>query len=275
LLVLGLGGWLLWGVILKVQTADGSAYLVLEIDQDGAEVVVNGQTVQVSVPGDNQPYRIKVAPGQNKVRIQKKGFEVFARDVEFITGKSEVMRVRLEPIVAGGKDRKITAVVGGEWKVEGDELIQTRETTATLFFGDKAWTDYDVSFESITLRGSEGCKLSFRVEDQVNYYCFAEGTNAGKTIESACVIAGQWRRVFPPLPRRFVPNRWSRMKVEARGNRFRCFVDGDQVFEFQDDSFPRGQIALGTWDSSVRWRNIKVTAPDSKVLWEGPPDLSP
>jgi hypothetical protein len=63
--VLALGVWLLAGVVFKARgkTADGEARIVLEVDQPGAEVFVDGEKVRVSVPGDPQPLEIGVPPG--------------------------------------------------------------------------------------------------------------------------------------------------------------------------------------------------------------------
>ena len=63
-LALGLGAWLLASVVFKtkVKTPDGEAWVVLEIDQPDAEVTVDGQKINVRVPGDNKPIEIKVEP---------------------------------------------------------------------------------------------------------------------------------------------------------------------------------------------------------------------
>src|SRR5205823_2916168 len=38
-----------------------------------------------------------------------------------------------------------------------------------------------------------------------------------------------------------------------------------------DDKHPRGRVGLRTWHSAYKFRNIRVTAPDGKLLWDGPP----
>jgi hypothetical protein len=103
-LALAVGVWLAAGVIFKVRTEDGEAFLVLEIDQPGAEVLVDGRKITVNVPGDNKPVEIKVEPGQHKLRVSKDDFVAVAKDIELKTGKSAAIRVWLEPVnVAGGK----------------------------------------------------------------------------------------------------------------------------------------------------------------------------
>ena len=41
-----------------------AAFVVLEVDQPGVEVLVDGQEITVNVRGDNKPVKIKVEPGQ-------------------------------------------------------------------------------------------------------------------------------------------------------------------------------------------------------------------
>ena len=41
--------------------------------------------------------------------------------------------------------------------------------------------------------------------------------------------------------------------------------------EADDDRLPSGQVELVTVESSYRFKNIKVTAPDGKTLWDMPP----
>jgi len=88
------------GILIKVRvkTPDGEAVVVVEVDQAGAEVVVDGGKITVKVPGDNQPVEIKLEPGQHKLRISKAGFEAVARDIEVKAGKSAPIRVRLLPV---------------------------------------------------------------------------------------------------------------------------------------------------------------------------------
>ncbi len=52
--------------------------------------------------------------------------------------------------------------------------------------------------------------------------------------------------------------------------------DGTNRFvrlEANDDDHPSGQVGFGTYQSSYRFRNIRVTAPDGKLLWDGLPAI--
>ena len=47
-----------------------------------------------------------------------------------------------------------------------------------------------------------------------------------------------------------------------------------RLFDFHDERHPKGRVGLQTFGSSVRFKNIKVTSPEGKVLWEGPPAVA-
>jgi serine/threonine protein kinase len=113
--------WIVAGFVLKVTTDDGKAVVVLEIDQQGVQVVVDGQTIKVDVPGESKPVEIRALPGQHKLRVSKDGFVTFTQDAEFQAGKSALIKAHLEPIappppppapVAQGKPPELAKPVG-------------------------------------------------------------------------------------------------------------------------------------------------------------------
>jgi WD40 repeat protein len=137
---------------MKVKTPEGNAFVVLEIDQPGAEVVVDGQKIIVTVPGDNKPVEIQVAPGQHKLQISKDGFVMASRDVELKTGKSDAIRVRLEPVPKPAQKEvpadalrreeipeAVLATLGG-----GDSKLAPPELAAVL--GDGRFRLAEISF---------------------------------------------------------------------------------------------------------------------------------
>ena len=70
-------------------------------------------------------------------------------------------------------------------------------------------------------------------------------------------------------------NRWYSLKVEARGDTFRAYLDGVLQFEQTDARFTHGRICLFTVDTAARFRRIKISDPQGKVLFEGLPELPP
>jgi len=70
------------------------------------------------------------------------------------------------------------------------------------------------------------------------------------------------------------PLEWYKLKISLRGPSIRIELDDHVLFNCTDNLSQRGLVVLRCYSSGGgRFRNIKVTAPDGAVLWEGPPDL--
>ncbi len=65
--------------------------------------------------------------------------------------------------------------------------------------------------------------------------------------------------------------------MHVRGDSFACFLFDNEVgrdigrLDVEDDLHPKGRVGLQTFGAAFRFKNIKVTAPDGRVLWEGLP----
>ncbi len=180
-----------------------------------------------------------------------------------------------EPLIV---DRKPTHVVGAaEWRVEGDELIVTNPTLkrAYLYFGSKAWTDYDFSFETKSAARNSGTLASFRAADTENHYGFSLGFLRAKHTLSRVEKGGEPIYDVPEFAAPFNLDQWYAVRIEVRGDQVRCYVDGKQVFDYKNKAHARGQVALGaTPEGEARWKNIQVTTPDGRLLWDGPPEIA-
>ncbi len=80
-------------------------------------------------------------------------------------------------------------------------------------------------------------------------------------------------RAVRSRPGEIEPHKWHKLKISLRGRQIRIELDGELLFALRDDFSLKGAIGVHCVDCSGRFRNIKVTAPDGTVLWEGPPDL--
>jgi hypothetical protein len=61
--------------------------------------------------------------------------------------------------------------------------------------------------------------------------------------------------------------------VSVRGTQLRCFIDGRPTYTETRPAHPRGCVGFHVNGSRFGCRNIKVTAPDGKVLLSGLPNL--
>jgi len=141
-----------------------------------------------------------------------------------------------------------------------------------LGFGDLSWTDYDfgvrikcedrgmvfVHVRDRPVRGGYGYKLGTRAfpEEVINLNYKGANPAFGSRMTSG-----------------LASDRWHDVRISVRGDRIQCFLDGEQTFEVSDSLHSHGAVYLRSWNVPCRFRDIKVTAPDGKVLWEGLPEL--
>ena len=181
----------------------------------------------------------------------------------------KVVSARVPPI---GPARGARSVKGAGWIMEGDQLIKEGLGDAFVAFGDPDWTNYDVTFQARKSAGPHGFGCAYRQGEGKAYVLCIGGLGGEHSI-------GHWNgrtgeATWPQLsPGTIEPLQWYTVKIMLRGQRTRVELDGHPLFECTDDFNQRGSIALKFFDSAGRFRNIKVTAPDGTVLWEGPPDL--
>jgi formylglycine-generating enzyme required for sulfatase activity/serine/threonine protein kinase len=180
--------------------------------------------------------------------------------------------------------------LSGRWLLEGRELVQTGGAPegpgGRVLFGDLHRTDYDFTVDLLLAvnplreKGHDCVGLSFRRTLRAgNYLDF--GICGGDRDAGGCGITafedGQ-ERELRHVDFKFVKQKWYTARVSVRRNHIVCTLHDDlknEVVHLEDDDgrHPSGQVGLGTENSAYRFKNIKVTAPDGKVLWEMPPAI--
>ncbi|MHC5536836.1 protein kinase domain-containing protein [Singulisphaera rosea] len=167
----------------------------------------------------------------------------------------------------------------GRWAIEGDELVQSERLKlrgAILLFGSPFWSDYDFEFKGKATHGTHLFKGLFHHSggERPTTYAFALGNYHNTGDDLSFDINGNWGRhngFFLPMKREF--DRWFHVRIEVRKADFRCYVDGREEFHGKDDRFRIGRVGLSTWDSTARFKEIRVVAPDGEILFEGLPRL--
>jgi hypothetical protein len=92
---MGVGAWWLAKALLPAKPAAGA--VLLEIDQPGAEVFVDGRQWTVTLAGDKEPSRIELPEGQHELKVTRDGFETYTTAIAFRPGQTERIRAVLEP----------------------------------------------------------------------------------------------------------------------------------------------------------------------------------
>ena len=139
-------------------------------------------------------------------------------------------------------------MAGGDWKVADGALQQSMEADnihATA--GDPGWSDYTLTLKARKLGGSEGFIVMFLAKNDQQYAWWNIGGwgNTRHALEQS--IGGGSRRQVGESPAGSVETgRWYDVKVEVKGNRIACYLDGKliQKGELEQKTLP-GVFALG------------------------------
>ena len=174
-------------------------------------------------------------------------------------------------------NRSFESFAGGaqRWSVFGGELGQTAlGQNPRIFFGEPDWTDVEFRVEAMKTGGAEGFLLMVRANEQGAFY-WANLGGWGNVAHQFEHEIGPGRRgpVGPRSPGRIETGRWYALRVRCEGPRLRAWIDDELVLDFTDGpgATLRGRVGLGTWYTTARFRNLRVTDLDGRTLWSGLP----
>jgi tetratricopeptide (TPR) repeat protein len=267
------------GTVIRLFTGDGT--LIVEVNDPAVKVTIEGDGGLV-ITGAG-PHEVRLRPGSYKLQAAKDGKPI-QLDQELVTitrGDKQVVRVAVEPNGLAESVRPTFVTPwsdSDDWIVEGQELIQPddSQTDRLLLFGDPRWTDYNFEAEVKIIEvggGDVRVGLLFRASGRQNqlhaYLMPAIKGVREKGERSVLSWNGKFVGILSAVPGEITIGRWYRMRIEARGNTFKFFLDGKRLASAYNEDFPRGCVGLSVCKASARFRNLKVTDPDGKVLLEG------
>jgi serine/threonine protein kinase len=165
----------------------------------------------------------------------------------------------------------------GQWRVEGDQLIQEDTTTPypDIYFGDFEWTDYDFNFQVRRTKGTDLFALHCRSLRGAAFK-FQAGSFGSRQSQLLFLEKGVWtevRRAPFPVQNGVV----YKVTLRVRGNRYQAIINGRVIADYRDPAKISGQgrVGLGANSSAYRFTNIEVRSATGKLLWTGPPELDP
>ena len=162
-----------------------------------------------------------------------------------------------------------------QWVVKDQEVHQHDESHLhKVLFGDPDWTDYNFEAEVEIIAGGSEVGLFFRATSPDDYLCAVVGA-FGNTRHGVLGKGKTWFGSMGMVQGQSKKGCWYRLRVEARGDRFKMFLDGKLLTTFESDQYPRGCVGLRTKEAHARFRNLKVTDATGKVLLEGVQDVLP
>jgi serine/threonine protein kinase len=182
---------------------------------------------------------------------------------------TRMLPARVPPV---GPVREAIGVRGDGWSVEGDQLLKEGLRDGTVQFGDRDWTDYDLTFQARKSAGPEGFGGDFRSAEG-NLYALSIGDSDGKHKLAKWSGMTRTQTFIQTLPGTIQPLTWYKVKISLRGQWIRVELNDEVLFDCADDFSQKGSVGLRSYNGAGRFKNIKVTDRDGTTLWEGPPDL--
>jgi hypothetical protein len=190
------------------------------------------------------------------------------------TAKPTIPAPPRERIPPAGPGRRAVSVSGDGWSVEHEKLVKEGLIRGNVSFGDESWTDYDLTCEMRKNAGPGYLVAAFRQNSVNGYYRLRLGTGAANDTHS--LVRWSASGVVTDVsstPGKIQPFEWYRIKISLRGPLIHIELNDRLIMALTDGFHARGNVALVCIDATGQFQNIKVTAPDGTVLWEGPPDL--
>jgi alpha-N-arabinofuranosidase len=165
----------------------------------------------------------------------------------------------------------------GTWYRDGDEIVQSSNNeNVRLLFGDLNWQDYEFTLQARKDGGSEGFLILFRANGENFYWCNLGGWgNTLHAIEKG-TPGVRWGVFGSQISGSIQTGKWYDIRIRCEGNHFQVWVDGNKLFDFNDNTATAhlsGQVGVGTWVTQSRYRNFLVTDFSGDTLFNEVPAL--
>ena len=156
---------------------------------------------------------------------------------------------------------------GGNWSLDGGVLKQKSANGETAAFAPFVkHKDFTMTVQGKVAKGREGFRLMVRTQNEKNYYRWSVGA-FGNTLHSLMAVKdGSPKKRSKPYKAAVKQGVWYELKVVVSGKIIKCYIDDQLVNEESFDSFVAGSVGLGSNQSAVEYKELKVVAPDGKVL---------
>lgn len=127
----------------------------------------------------------------------------------------------------------------GEWAVKDGVLRQSATATNTsVFFGNKSWADYTISFKGRKISGENGIQVFFRNQSKDDQMRWEIGGN--KNTEFVLDNGGSRQSI----PGNIEAGRWYDLKVEVKGGTAKGYLDGKLIQEISNPGLKTSSICV-------------------------------
>ena len=154
----------------------------------------------------------------------------------------------------GGNMDEWIKVGNGDWKIENGELIlKSNNIPFGLTIGETSWTDYSVSARTKIIEYQndgwiDAAALMLRWSSMWNGYdfCLGDWFATGKSVFALYLQGDNFEgHNIVSLPFQWKLNTWYHLKVTAKGNTFKFYVDDELVLNYVDNVHSTGRPGIG------------------------------
>lgn len=150
----------------------------------------------------------------------------------------------------------------GVWSVRSGmlraDLPDEKQQRSLIYAGDESWSDYALDFDVCAMRGVDKGGV-IRVQGETGVGVDLRGGQ----YQDVVMYLREW-----PMGKATATNAtttWSHLRIEAKGPRYRVFVNGEKRLDRADIRRGQGRIALaaytgGIGQCTVWYDNVRVTA---------------
>jgi hypothetical protein len=134
--------------------------------------------------------------------------------------------------------------------------------------GDPAWTDVAVEARvkwptGVTTTGAALAAVAARYQDATDFYwagvgLSSPGAEAVFIRKRQGMMSSYLAMMTPPTP---TAGTWHTVKLQVVGSTLIMFLDGVQMLTANDTTFTVGKIAVGSYNMSAEFDDVRVTAP--------------
>jgi len=164
--------------------------------------------------------------------------------------------------------------IQGVWSVKNGEYVQedtvwtstsTNETYHRSYFGDESWENYTLQAKVRIEKGGDLAPIIgifFRVTEKSasgDYYYFRLDTRAA---EGPCLIKSPNTILQENKSKPAVIGQNYILKVDVNGDNIKCYIDGQLEIELQDNSFSKGAVGVGTFNTDGYFDDVIVSGGD-------------
>ncbi|MHC5536929.1 serine/threonine protein kinase [Singulisphaera rosea] len=265
---------------IKVDLGEPKSATRITLAEDGKPLVdltvdprpgVQKPATTPGTPPDSVKQDSSVKDAESKLDVDERKSATSITRVEHRQGAPAARTVPLKPTPR----YPVKMVWNSPWRMSQDELVIRRAGSHSMLELTRRvnLADFTVEAEAKREQGNGFIEFHFGAAKYVTFGL--QVVNDRSVAFLRHFDNGQFESGPAPVPLDVAHDdeTWAHLRVEKKGDLIVYFVNHREIFQEADDVITYGTINVATVNANARFRNIKATGEDGKLLLEGLPDL--